>query len=321
MKTLGDTSRRRLLGQGAASLAFVPSMVRAATTADVQNPAPATGDTIQGDADPEHRMTMDTMIDGQGPFRFLVDTGADRSVIAYDVAVRLGLISGEDVVVQGIARSLATTTVALRNLTFGPIAIESLAVPVLPRQWLRADGYLGLDVLDGRKVTFDFRNHKLTVGQSKNFSSWLHPNETIVRVNGSNGRLKAVDCSVDGVRAVAFIDSGAQISIGNTCLFAELQKAGANYISDAVVPVVGVTGGQAPGRLAYIANIKIGDIRFFRAYLIIADLQVFDVWGLADRPALFIGMNFLRQASEVTIDFGRKELRFKLADIRMASRG
>ena len=93
------------------------------------------------------------------------------------------------------------------------------------------------------------------------------------------------------------------------------------HLENAVVPVVGVTGGQAPGRLAYIANIKIGDIRFFRAYLIIADLQVFDVWGLADRPALFIGMNFLRQASEVTIDFGRKELRFKLADIRMASRG
>jgi hypothetical protein len=31
-------------------------------------------------------------------------------------------------------------------------------------------------------------------------------------------------------------------------------------------------------------------------------------------------MNFLKQTSAVTIDYVRKELRFKLADIRLASR-
>ncbi len=31
-------------------------------------------------------------------------------------------------------------------------------------------------------------------------------------------------------------------------------------------------------------------------------------------------MNFLRQTSSVTIDYGRKELRFKLAQVLMASR-
>jgi hypothetical protein len=41
---------------------------------------------------------------------------------------------------------------------------------------------------------------------------------------------------------------------------------------------------------------------------------------LSDKPALFIGMNFLRQTSALTIDFGRRELRFKTADVKLASR-
>ena len=58
----------------------------------------------------------------------------------------------------------------------------------------------------------------------------------------------------------------------------------------------------------------------FAAGLGISDLPVFEIWDLEQKPALFIGMNFLRQTAAFTIDYGRKELRFKLAQIRMASR-
>jgi hypothetical protein len=36
---------------------------------------------------------------------------------------------------------------------------------------------------------------------------------------------------------------------------------------------------------------------------------------------MFIGMNFLKQTSQVTIDYGRKLLRFRVADLMVASRG
>lgn len=318
MRRRDDISRRRLLGNAAAAMMLAPSMAKAAAESESQ-PHPE-DETIQGIADLQHRLTLETSLDGKGPYRFLVDTGADRSVIADDVAVSLGLLSGIDVVVQGIARSLPAPTVHLRNLSFGRIVIENLPVPVLPRRWLGADGYLGLDVIDGRKVTFDFVNQRLTVDKSNAYSTWIPPNEEIVRVDGSSGRLTAVNCMVDGVRAFAFIDSGAEYSIGNTRLFSELQKAGATYISEEIIPVIGVTGGQAPGRLTAISTIRLGPIHFLHSNLLISDLQVFDVWGLADKPALFLGMNFLKQTSAVTIDYVRKELRFKLADIRIASR-
>ena len=61
-------------------------------------------------------------------------------------------------------------------------------------------------------------------------------------------------------------------------------------------------------------NIKFDTLNFNRSNLIIADLDVFKVWGLADKPALFIGMNFLQLMSSFTIDYRRKELHFKLAE-------
>ena len=265
-------------------------------------------------------MTLDTYVDGKGPFHFMVDTGADRSVIAHDVAAKLGLVDGGDVVVQGISRSMPATTVALKNLTFGQITVDRVHAPVLPREFLRADGYLGLDVIDGRKVTFDFIRDALKVEQSDGLSSWFHPNEAIMRVDGSHGRLMAVDCLVEGVQAFAFIDSGAQMSIGNSHLFAALQDKGKTYFNDDIVPVYGVTGGQSTGRIAAISDIHLGSLEFRRSYLVISDLPVFDVWGLTNKPALFIGMNFLCQTSAFTIDFARKEFRFKLANLRIASR-
>jgi hypothetical protein len=252
-------SRRRLLGASAAALAFAPSVLQAGESAgalaDSATPEP---ETIHGDAERDHRMTV------------------------------------------------------------GSIELSDIAVPVLSREWLGADGYLGLDILDRRRVTFDFRYQTLTIDRSNQIHGFEISRDLIVRVRGSNGRLTAYDCRVDDVPAAAFIDSGAQVTIGNSLLFAELAKRGATYVSDRIVPVTDVTGGISPGRITSFSTIRLGAITFVRANLLISDLEVFNVWGLADRPALFIGMNFLGQTSAFSIDFGRKELLFKLADERVA---
>jgi predicted aspartyl protease len=277
---------------------------------------------IQGGADAQNRLTVDAFINGKGPFQFVVDTGADRSVIAEDVAQSLGLRNGEDMIVQGIARSVPAQSVLLDSLRMDRVSIDSLPMPVLPRSWLGADGYFGLDVIDRQAVTFDFQNHTLSIRPSDRVTSILPvEDQALVRVNGSNGRLTAVNCTVDGIKAYAFIDSGAQITIGNSHLFDALADAhGTKYLNDEVIQLLGVTGGAASGRLVAIRAIKLGSVRFANSVLVISDLPVFEIWELDQKPALFIGMNFLRQTAAITIDYGRKELLFKLAQTRMASR-
>lgn len=319
-------SRRKLLGYGAAGIALAPSLAQAgakivapATGTHLAPPAippiPPEAEFIQGTADMASRLTVETFIDDKGPFRFVVDTGSDRTVIAYDIAQKLGLLTGEAVVVQGVARTIPAETVKLKNVRVGKAFVESMEAPVLTRQWLGADGYLGLDVIDGKRVTFDFQNKSMTVGAAGAATlATFRSEEAVVRVNGSHGRLTAVDVRVDGVKAYCFIDTGAEISIANTKLFDEMARvSGATYIKDQMVPLIDVTGGWAPGRLAYVSNVKIGAVRFTNSVLAVADLDVFEVWNLADRPALFLGMNFLKVLSAFTIDYGRKELRFKFA--------
>jgi len=311
-------SRRRFLGSGAAGLALAP------LAAQADAPGPAAVERLQGAPDDVDRLTIPAMIDGKGPYQFLVDTGADHTVIADNVAAALDVARGDDVIVQGITSAVPAQTVRLRNLSFGPVQVDSLVTPVLPRANLDIDGYLGLDVINKHKVVFDFRNHALSITRAESalFPSRVRSDEALVPASGIAGRLTAVNCHVDGVHAYAFIDSGADCSIGNSRLFAALRdRDGRDYASKDVVWLTGVTGATAPGRLTTIQKLRLGRLNFTDSALIISDLPIFKAWDLADRPAVFIGMNFLKQTSAVTIDYGRKELRFRIADVMVASRG
>lgn len=277
-------------------------------------------DKIAAVTDEANHLTIDVALNGKGPFRFVVDTGADRSVIATDVATSLGLLKGRQVLVQGIVRTIPATTARVRQISFGPVTRHDLEVPVLPRQLLQADGYLGLDTIDGYRVTLDFKNHALEVREprSRFVDTILPPNEARIPAFGRDGHLRAVNCNVDGVRSTAFIDTGAEVTAGNPPLFDALLKHSPNYAKFGTMPLTGITGGVSEGRVTGISQIKIGDITFSNGLMAIAPLQVFDIWGLADEPALLIGMDYLRQFSRVSIDYGIKEIRLDLASLVVA---
>ena len=191
-------SRRLLLGNAAAGLALAPGLARADTgTHLVPNTAPlppsvAPVEHIQGAADNQNRLTVDAFMNGKGPFRFVVDTGADRSVICDDLAKTLALPADEDMIVEGIARSMSAPSVRLERLEIGRVVMTDLVLPTLPRSWLGGDGYLGLDVIDRQAVTFDFQNHRLAIAPSDKITDWVPVADgAVVRVNGSNGRLTA----------------------------------------------------------------------------------------------------------------------------------
>jgi predicted aspartyl protease len=278
---------------------------------------------VAADTDAAKHLTIAVQINGKGPYRFVVDTGADRSVIADTVATDLGLTRGPLVNVEGIVRTLPAQTVTLGDISFGAVRKKQLVVPVLPRALLEADGYLGLDVIDGYRVTLDFRNQALLIEQPRYrlLLGFIKPNETIVPVSGHSGHLRATYSRIDGVVATTFIDTGAEVSVGNSKLFEELAAGDPSYFKQETVTLTGVTGGTIEGRVADINRIRMNSLTIYDSKIAISDLQIFDLWGLRDTPALLIGMNFLRQFNQVSIDYGRKELRFDLASLISPERG
>ena len=319
-------SRRRLLRGGASLAALLPGfgcLGGAAFAAAAQPAEPGTSaegrknGAVAATTDLAQHLTIDVLLNSQGPFRFVVDTGADRTVLADDVAVRLSLPGSYRVLVEGIVRTIPAGTALVRSLSFGPVDKRDLVVPTLPRALIGTDGYLGLDVINGCSVTFDFLKKALEVEYSEPSPSarLLSADLAAVPVSGPYGHLKAFNCGVDGVPATAFIDSGAQVTIGNQALAAALRATDEKHPDVGSVLVTGLTGGRLEGRITAIEEVRLKVVTFRIGFIVIADLQIFDLWGLSQTPALLIGMNYLRRFSRVTVDYGRKEFLFELADV------
>jgi predicted aspartyl protease len=321
--------------QGLVALAAAPALARAvgdppiseyppslSTTDAASGVAKGTGSgSVRAASMTDTRLTTAVSINGAGPYRFLVDTGAERTLIASEIAAQLALPRVREVMVEGIVRSQRGLLVQIESLRMGSLVCPALEVPVLPRAMLEVDGYLGLDVLDRHRVVLDFAARRLTVTRPQGFfAAWFEGrDETIVHTLGTSGRLRASNCVVNGVRAAAFVDTGAEVSVVNPALYEVLQqRAPYNELAGGRVQLSGVTGGTVIGLAIICDNIILGELHLTFTPLVVAPLQVFDVWGLSGQPALLFGMDCLRRFRRVSIDYGRKELRFEVARAAVA---
>jgi predicted aspartyl protease len=306
MQTRNGLPRRDVIGCGLASLAVAGA---------AWGEPPAGFEPLPAQVRIKDRqLTTAVHINGRGPFRFVVDTGADHSVIADDVAKALRLPQEREMMVQGIIRALPAPGVPVADLRFGSLARSGLHVPVLPRTLLKADGFLGLDAIGNGRVVFDFKRRILRVVDSVSSSFIEHTgNETRIAAPGDEGHLRSVACRVDGVLTSAFLDSGAEVSVGNAALHRALMNIGPGHQGVRDIELTGITGGSRTGTVAKVETILFGNLEFTGCEIAIADLDIFKIWGLADQPALLIGLNFLREFDTVVVDYGRKEFRLKLA--------
>ena len=81
------------------------------------------------------RIVAPVMINGRGPFKLMVDTGANRSLITTTVADALGIdyLNAPLVTMNGVTGSAVVPAVAIERLEAGELVFEGLQVPVLPR--------------------------------------------------------------------------------------------------------------------------------------------------------------------------------------------
>lgn len=259
------------------------------------------------------RMTIPVTIGGRGPYQFVVDTGADRTVLSNTVAEELGLPPGREVLVQGITGSELAPTVKAPSITLGSIIIKSLDLPVLPRERLGVDGLLGVDALQRRRLIMDFRERRLEILPDPGaFAPTGHPRDTYVPARDRFGRLVVIDATANGASIGAFVDSGAAFSIANRALGETIQARGGWRAPAPRTAIYGVTNHQATGEVRVLDTLRLGILRFTDVPMVVADLDLFERWGLGDKPALLLGSNVLRLFSRVEMDYNRKRMMFRV---------
>lgn len=261
----------------------------------------------------DDRMTVAVHVSGAGPFRFLVDTGADRTAISRELAGRLGLVRTDAATVNTIsgASTVSTADVPQLQLTKKPVKVRH--APMLERVNMGADGILGIDSLGSQRVQFDFEKQTLSIVPSSVSDFRDEPGTIVVKAARRNGRLVLTEASANGHALTVVIDTGAEISIGNEALRRQLVGRG---LVDGLekVALTSVTGQTITGDFMFIRNLEIGGVTLNNLAIVFADAHSFKTLKLDRRPALLLGMNAIRAFKKVSIDFANKKLRVVLPE-------
>jgi len=286
----------------------------------VPPPEPDAGAHLETAFDEARRMTVPVFINGRGPYSFVIDTGANRSVVSLELAAALDLPAAGHVEVHGIAGAEPAAMAGVRSFRVGQTTSSRLVLPVLPRGKLGADGLLGVDVLHGRRVLLDFEANRFEIGASSGGAELGRQNNSRipnqlepVRVPAQYrfGQLVILDAQVGEVRVSAFLDSGSQVTVGNIALRdAVVRRLPEFGVRLAPVPLLSATGQTAMGEFAPLPTLRLGGLAVNQVMGIFADLHIFELWKLADRPAILVGIDVLRHFRDVTLDFGRKQVIF-----------
>jgi predicted aspartyl protease len=319
----------RLALLGLAGFAAVSGAVWAPAKASAQTPAPSpdgappTPDAASSSEAPDDgagslalshdaasRLTVSVMIDGKGPFDFVIDTGSDRTVISRELATRLELPKGPDVTLHGSAGVEQVETAVISRLSIGKRVVEAIDAPVLAAANLGADGMLGIDSLRDQHVVMDFKNKTLSATPSSSVD--LDHFTVIVRGRSRFGQLILVDAQVRGRKVYVIVDSGAQNTIGNLALQRLLSNKGGLPAEQALAEEISVTGKRSIAEIQNVAEMHIGALTIRNMSLAFADLHTFDRYGLSNKPAMLLGMDVLSLCDRVTVDFDRLEASFTL---------
>jgi predicted aspartyl protease len=270
-------------------------------------------------------MTVPVRLGGAGPYQFLVDTGADRTAVSRELVTRLNLQSAGGVELHSVTGVSTVTTARIRNLELTHPPEQSIDAAVLDRQYMGADGIVGVDVLRSQRVQFDFATQTMSIVPAASPDFAAEEGTIVVSARRKNGRLIVTDADVDGHGLTVVLDTGSEVSIGNPALRQRL--LGSSLIDpQQTVELESVTGDKILGNYMVIPKIKIGGIALSNLVVVFTDAETFRQLRLQNKPSLLLGMNAIRAFKKVSIDFANKKFRVILPEhseleTRVAMRG
>ncbi len=115
------------------------------------------------------RIWAPVFLDGQGPFRLVLDTGANRSAIIGRVADQLGYRGRTDrqVRVRGVTGTAIVPVARVGRMEIGDLLLAPVELPIVLDVFGGADGVLGNEGLLDKRIVIDFRHDSITVKRSR----------------------------------------------------------------------------------------------------------------------------------------------------------
>ncbi len=255
-----------------------------------------------------NRPAIKVVVNGQGPFLFLIDTATSNTVFTPALRDRLGLAAmpGPAIDVVTAAGSARSHYYLIAETAMAGVIVEGVHAVVLPLPpEIGVMGALGADFLSNFVVDLDLLAQTVT----------LYPDDADVHVPGFK-RIKGtlnghgfivVPAVVENISTNAVFDSGGAFTVGNARLALSAKRYGIPTVRIVESMITDAVRQRQFAEAFNFGKIAVGPVSWWDARVLIADMRVFDRIGLNSRPAIFIGMD-LMNGRRIIIDYGSASL-------------
>src|SRR3984885_15113101 len=112
------------------------------------------------------RIWAPVYLNGKGPFRLVLDTGASNSAVVAEVVADLGMKSSGAMRLHGVTGSATVPFITVNTFVVGDMEEQLKLLPIVPDALGGADGVLGMESLEGKRIAIDFLNDKISITHS-----------------------------------------------------------------------------------------------------------------------------------------------------------
>jgi len=260
------------------------------------------------------RIVAPVLLNGQGPFGFVIDTGATHAAISVRTAQALNLQTQPEhtVMLNGMTGSESVATVEVARLQAGELVLENQRMPVLGSVMANADGILGVEDFADKRILVDFVHDRVEITRSRGERA---PRGFItVAARTRLGGLLVVDASIGRMPLKAVVDTGSQGTLGTEVLASTLgirvdPRRQPDEVSGATSPI-------QQGHTALLPRVSVEGMVITNVDVTFGDIYIFRLWNLDRQPAIVIGMDVLGQLDTLIIDYHLRELQLRFPERR-----
>jgi hypothetical protein len=292
--------------------ADLPSNVLPLPPAALDNTLTIAGDDIKA-RKIDSRLSVYVLINSRGPYRFVVDSGADSSAVGLRIAQQLELPLGRPAILNGTTSRDIVDRVKIDSMTVGPTTIRNLELPALRESDLGGDGLIGIDGLSQQRLMMDYDKRLIKIEDAR-IPVKHTPGEIVIIARRKRGQLIMTNVQASGLALDAVIDTGSEVTIGNLALRDKLLRKHRDDFYE--VAATGVTGVTVKLQMARIDHLQLGPITLTDVPIAFADIPPFKAFGMSNGPALLLGSDLMENFRRVSLDFKSRKIRFQLRRCR-----
>lgn len=266
-------------------------------------------------------IVVEASLNGLGPYRFVIDTGASISVVYESARAKVGIeplpniqvrvfgIAGEDLFPLGRVAELRVGNELWRDAR---VALMPGTTPVATG----VDGILGVDFLRRYGLLYSRKERVLVFYPSelvsnKSYRGWDSIALRDLRVGDGNAAVLVLDMYIDTEHIPAVFDLGATSSLMNRRAAKTLDVL---VRRPRVMPDVhGVSGSTEVLAELHVWRLRINNSIWRNRIFLVGEFPVFETLGINRRPAAIAGADLFGQRDFI-VDFARQRLLVKSRD-------